>query len=109
VFYSFSFHLLYFLISISFSFISLSPSLFLSASTLKHKQKKDKEKDKGIRCVMCITNDDATRNGSKRNNVMKKEIKDGICFLNSKKNEKNLIRGKLYSKKKREEKAIKKE
>jgi len=36
------------------------------------KTKKDKGEDKGIPCVMCITNDDATRNGSKCNNVMKK-------------------------------------
>jgi len=36
-------------------------------------KKKKKEKDKGTPCVMCITNDDATRNGSKRNNVMKKK------------------------------------
>jgi hypothetical protein len=39
---------------------------------VKPKQKKDKEKDKGIPCMMCITNDDATRSGSKCNNVMKK-------------------------------------
>jgi len=43
------------------------------ASTFKPKQKKNKKKDKRIPCVMCITNDDATRNGSKHNNVMKKK------------------------------------
>jgi hypothetical protein len=26
-----------------------------------------------IPCVMCITNDDATRNGNKRNHVMRKK------------------------------------
>jgi hypothetical protein len=37
------------------------------------KKKKGKEKDKDIPCVMCITNDDATRNGSKYNDAMKKK------------------------------------
>jgi triosephosphate isomerase len=36
-------------------------------------KKIDKEKDKGIPCVMCITNDDATRNGKKHNDVTKKK------------------------------------
>jgi hypothetical protein len=36
-------------------------------------KKKDKEKDKGIPCVMCISNDDTIRNGSKCNDVMKKK------------------------------------
>jgi hypothetical protein len=38
------------------------------------KKKKGKEKDKDIPCVMCITNDDATRNGSKYNDAMKKKM-----------------------------------
>jgi hypothetical protein len=41
----------------------------------KKKKKKDKEKDKGIPCVMCVTNDDAIRNGNKHNNVMGKKKK----------------------------------
>jgi hypothetical protein len=36
-------------------------------------RKKGKEKDKHIPCVMCITNDDATKNGNKHNDVMKKK------------------------------------
>jgi hypothetical protein len=28
----------------------------------------------GIPCVMCITNDDATKNGNKCNNMMKKKM-----------------------------------
>jgi GTP cyclohydrolase II len=41
---------------------------------LSNQNKKiDKEKDKGIPCMMCITNDDATRNGSKCNDVMEKK------------------------------------
>jgi hypothetical protein len=39
----------------------------------KYRKQEDKEKDKSIPCVMCITNDDATRNGNKCNNVMKKK------------------------------------
>jgi hypothetical protein len=35
-------------------------------------QKKNKAKDKNIPCT-CITNDDATRNGNKHNDVMKKK------------------------------------
>jgi hypothetical protein len=46
-------------------------------------QKKNKEKDKGIPCMMCITNDDATRNGNKCNDVMKKK-----CLKKEKENKK---------------------
>jgi hypothetical protein len=46
--------------------------LLLFVSSFKPKQEKDKEKDKGIPCVMCITNDDVTRNDIKHNDVMKK-------------------------------------
>jgi hypothetical protein len=61
----------------SFSFILLSSSLSFSyfsfCFNFQTKTKKDKQKDKGIPCMMCITNDDATSNGSKRNDVMKKK------------------------------------
>jgi hypothetical protein len=53
-----------------FSFFFL---LFLFVYTFKSKQKKDKERDKNIPCMMCITNHDATKNGSKCNDVMKKK------------------------------------
>jgi GTP cyclohydrolase II len=56
-------------LSSSFSFSYFSFFVLLS----NQNKKKDKEKDKGIPCVMCITNDDAIRNGNKRNNVMKKK------------------------------------
>jgi hypothetical protein len=77
--YFFSFHLLYFLISISFSSIILSSLSFSYFSFLlllsnQNKTKKDKQKDKSIPCVMCITNDDAIRNGSKCNDVMRKKM-----------------------------------
>jgi hypothetical protein len=36
-------------------------------------KKENKEKDKSIPCVMCIINDDATKNGNKHNDVIKKK------------------------------------
>jgi hypothetical protein len=45
--------------------------LFLHSNQNK---KKDKEKYKGKSWVMYITNDDTTRYGSKRNDVMKKKM-----------------------------------
>jgi hypothetical protein len=57
----------------NFVFFSFFFLLFIFASTFKPKQRKDKEKDKGIPYMMCITNDDSTRNGNKCNNVMKKK------------------------------------
>jgi hypothetical protein len=52
---------------------------FLLFLLLSNQNKKNKEKDKSIPCVMCITNDDTTRNGSKCNDVMKKKkmLKEG--------------------------------
>jgi hypothetical protein len=54
-----------------FSFFFL---LIFFASTFKPKQKKRQGKVKGKSWVMCITNDDTTRYGSKRNDVMKKKM-----------------------------------
>jgi hypothetical protein len=39
----------------------------------KQNKKIDKEKDENIPNMMCIINDDATSNGNKCNNVMKKK------------------------------------
>jgi hypothetical protein len=44
---------------------------------LSNQNKKNKEKDKGIFCVMCITNDDATINGSKCIDEKKKMLEKG--------------------------------
>jgi hypothetical protein len=70
------FHFLLFYYFVLFSFFFL---LFLFASIFKPKPKTDKEKDKDIPCVMCLFNDDATRNGNKRNDVMKinKKFEEG--------------------------------
>jgi len=57
-----------------FVFFSFFFLLFFCASTFKPKQTKNKEKDKGIPCVMCITNDDATINCNKHNDVMEKKM-----------------------------------
>jgi hypothetical protein len=67
-------------LSSSLSYFSL---LFLLSNQKKEK-KKSKEKDKGIPCMMCITNNDAKRNGSKRNYVMEKNK----CLKTGKENRK---------------------
>jgi len=54
-------------LSSSFSFPHFSFLLLLS----NHNKKKTK--DKSVPCVMCITCDDATRNGNNYNDVMKKK------------------------------------
>jgi hypothetical protein len=68
--------------SLSFSYFS-----FLLLVSNQNKKKKTKKKDKSIPCVMCITNDDATTNGNKCNNVMIKK-KNYKWNKNERKNDK---------------------
>jgi hypothetical protein len=56
--------------------LSSSPSSFYFLFLIllsKQNKKIDKEKDENIPNMMCIINDDATSNGNKCNNVMKKK------------------------------------
>jgi hypothetical protein len=70
--------------SLSFSYFSFL--LLLS----NQNKKKDKEKDKSIPCMMYITNDDATRNGSKCNNAMTKKTKVATKMKEKNDKKKNL-------------------